>query len=421
MKTILLYSLVVYCFLFGILGREVGGFSYGLLFEGIIIITWIAAFINTPKEDWASLKSELFFLFIFWFLISVLEVVNPGASVMGWLMEIRSVALYPVLAIPLGLLIFKENRNLDIFIIIVVLCSTLAALNGIKQLHYRPWPGEQRFLDQGGYITHILWGRLRVFSFYGDAGQFGASQAHVGLMALILALGPFRKSVKISFFVCAMLMLYGMLISGTRGALFALVVGAFVAIMLSKKFKVLIVGGLITMSFLFVLKYTHIGNGNYQIYRLRSALNPEDPSLNLRFNTQRTLREYMSTRPFGGGLGVIGGNGSAYNDGTYLASVQPDSYFVKVWAMYGIVGLTIWLGIMLYILGKCCGIVWKIEDPGLKIKMIALTSGFAGILFCSYGNEVINNMPSSLAVCLSWTLIFASPKLEQSDKSDLLT
>jgi hypothetical protein len=421
MKPTLLYALVFYCFLFGILGREVGGFSYGLLIEGILLISWIAAFVKTPREDWASLKSELFFLFIIWFFISVAEVMNPGASVMGWLMEIRSVALYPVLVIPLGLLVFKENRHLDVFLLIVIACSTLAALNGIKQLHYRPWPGEQRFLDQGGYITHILWGRLRVFSFYGDAGQFGASQAHVGLMALILALGPFRKSVKIGFLVCASLMLYGMLISGTRGALFALVVGAFVAIFLSKKFKVLLLGGMVTLSFLFFLKYTHIANGNYQIYRLRSALNPEDPSLNVRFNTQRNLREYMSTRPFGGGLGVIGANGTAYNDGTYLASVQPDSYFVKVWAMYGIVGLTIWLCIMLYILGKCCGLVWKIEDPALKIKMIALTSGAAGILFCSYGNEVINNMPSSLAVCLSWVFVFLSPKLEKAEKSNLLT
>ncbi|RYD69093.1 MAG: O-antigen ligase domain-containing protein, partial [Sphingobacteriales bacterium] len=150
-------------------------------------------------------------------------------------------------------------------------------------------------------------------------------------------------------------------------------------------------------------------------------LNPDDPSLHVRLNTQAALREYMSSRPFGGGLGVIGANGMQYNSDRYLSTVQPDSYFVKIWAMYGIVGLIIWLGIMLYIFGKCCGIVWNLPDGGLKIKMIALTAGFAGILFCSYGNEVINTMPSSIVVYLSWVFVFISPQLAKQEKSLLLS
>ncbi len=215
-------------------------------------------------------------------------------------------------------------------------------------------------------------------------------------------------------------MFYSMLISGTRGALFALVVGGFVAIILFKKIKPIILGGVILLGFLFFLKFTHIGDGNYQIFRLRTALDPQDPSLNVRLTTQRNLREYMSSRPFGGGLGVIGYN-SRFNQGQYLATVPPDSYFVKVWAMYGIVGLTIWLGIMMYILGKCCGIVWKIEDRSLKVKAIALTAGYAGILFCSYGNEVINIYPffySSL--CFMESFVLMTPELEKAPKSNLL-
>lgn len=421
MRTYLLYALVIYCFIFGILGREIGGMPYGTLIEGIALITWISVIISTPKDHWKSLNTDLVYLFLFWLFISICQVVNPGASFTGWMQEIRSAALYPCLIVPLGFLIFRENKDLDIFLIIIIAFSTLAAINGIKQLYIGPSPGEQRFLDQGGAVTHVLWGRLRVFSFYSDAGQFGASQAHLGLLSLILALGPFKKWKRLLLFCCSLAMLYGMLISGTRGALFALIVGVFVAIFLSRKFKVLLLGGFLAVSFLFVLKFTHIGNGNYQIYRLRSALNPEDPSLNVRFNTQRALREYMSTRPFGGGLGVIGANGTLYNQDKYLSTVQPDSYFVKVWAMYGIVGLTIWLSIMMYILGKCCGIVWRIKDEELKIKMIALTSGYAGILFCSYGNEVINTMPSSIVVYLSWVFIFMSPILEKKEKSNLLT
>src|SRR5690606_31089141 len=117
--------------------------------------------------------------------------------------------------------------------------------------------------------------------------------------------------------------------------------------------------------------------------------------------------------PFGGGLGTIGYLGEQYNPGTYLASLPPDSYWVKVWAMYGNVGFTIWFCIMLYILGRCCGIAWVTKDKGLHVKLIALTAGYAGTLFCSYGNEVMNNQPSFAIMLMSWCLIFLGPKFDQ--------
>lgn len=420
MRTALLYILIVFCFTFGILSREIGGLPYGILIEVLLLITWIVVIITVPKDHWRSANRDIVYLLIFWFIYSVIQVINPGASPRGWLQEIRSTALYPFLMVPLGFLIFRENKHLDSFLVLIIVLSTLASLNGIKQLYIGPSKGEQLFLDSGGSVTHVLWGRLRVFSFYSDAGQFGASQAQIGIMTLILSLSDIKLWKRVLLISCSGLMIYGMLISGTRGALFAIIVGGFVAVLLSKKFKVLILGGILALSFLFVLKFTYLGNSNYQIYRLRSALDPNDPSLNVRFINQRKLREYMSSHPFGGGLGVIGANGTKYNQDKYLSTVQPDSYFVKVWAMYGIVGLTIWLGIMMYIMGKSFGIIWKLEDGNLKIKMIALASGYAGVLFCSYGNEVINTMPSSIVVYLSWVFLYNSRTLQSLPKSSLL-
>lgn len=417
-----LYVLIGYCFTLPIFGREIGGdLPYGTLIEVFIAFSYLIALLKVPKEEWRVVKSDLFYLMLFWFVLSFLEVANPaGASVMGWLQEIRSAALYPLLIVPITYLFFDSNKDVNTFFKLVIFFSVLGAINGIKQLYIGPSAGEQRFLDEGGAITHILFGQLRVFSFYSEAGQFGASQAHVGLMALILAMGPFKWWKRVLLLIFAMLLLYGMLISGTRGALFCLVTGVFLAILLSKQVKVIVIGGAIAVSALLILKFTFIGNGNYQIYRLRTALDPTDASFNVRLNTQKLLTEYMSTRPFGGGLGVLGAWGAKYNQDKFLSTVPPDSYWVKVWAMYGIVGFTIWLGIMMYILGKCCGIVWNLKDPALKIKMIALTSGFAGILFCSYGNEVINTMPSSIIVYMSWVFVFISPKLDEDLKPGLI-
>lgn len=416
----IVWVLVCFIFTFMILTREIGGGPFGIMQEGIMILGCLTLIFSPNEQNWKILNNDLCLLMLTWLIISILEIANPaGASVQGWLQEIRAAALYPFLVVVIAFLVLKRNSDLNVFLGLIIGFSLLAAFNGIKQLYIGLSPGEQRFIDEGGYVTHILFGRLRVFSFYSDAGQFGASQAHIGLIALILSLGPFKMWKRVLLFVTSLILLYGMLISGTRGAIFALIVGVFVALVLSKKFKVMIVGGLIACSFLFVLKYTYIGNSNYEIYRLRTAFDPKEASFNVRITNQQILRDYLSTRPLGGGLGVIGVWGLEYNRDKFLSTIAPDSYWVKVWAMYGIVGFIIWFGIMMYILGKCCGIVWNIRDEGLKIKLIALTSGFAGILICSYGNEVINTAPSSYIVYISWVFVFLGPKFEEELREKL--
>ena len=419
MQRFLIFFLVSYCFLFFIIAREVGGLPIGLFIDSLFFIILLTAIFSSSTEDWRSLHVDIFYLLLLWLIISLLEGFNPGSSTEGWINEIRSTAIYPFFAVMLGLIIFKTQKDLDVAIILFIGLSTLASLNGLKQLYIGLSPGEQTFLKDNA-STHLLWGRLRVFSFYSDAGQFGASQAHIGLMALIIALAPMKTWKRLALAACGIINIYGMLISGTRGALFAVIVGGFVAIVLSKNFKVLLFGGFMAVMFLFVLKFTHIGDSNYQIYRLRSALNPEDASLNARFINQQNLKAYMDDLPFGAGPGVTGYYGGIYNADKYLSKVPPDSYYVKIWMMYGVFGLTIWFCIMMYIIGSCCGMVWNIQNKILKTKLIALTAGAAGILFCSYGNEVINLMPTSIVVYLSWVFVYKGKKLDQSKISTLL-
>ncbi|WP_316810254.1 O-antigen ligase family protein [Pedobacter heparinus] len=413
-KSILFLSLI-YAFIVKLFTRQLNlDLPADIIALSLPLFGLFLTIFKPSSQDWEGLRSDLFYIILAWFIICILEVFNPaGASVDGWLREIVPVALIPLLIVTLSLLALRTNKDLNKFLIVIIGLSTAAALYGAKQLHFGLSTGDQRFLDQGGSITHLLWGRLRVFSIYSEAAQFGSSQAHIGLLSLILALGPFNKKIKILLFICSALMFYGMLISGTRGAFFAVISGGLIAILLSKKFKVLFLGGIVGICFVCFLKFTTIGNGNYNIYRFRSALNPDDPSLNVRFNSQKLLRDYMDSRPLGGGLGVIGYYGMKYNSDKFLSKVQPDSYWVKIWAMTGIVGFVIWFGMMTFILGKCCGIVWKIEDEALRVKGIAITSGIGGILFCSYGNEIMNTIPSSIIIYMSWVLVYKMPKIDR--------
>jgi O-antigen ligase len=259
---------------------------------------------------------------------------------------------------------------------------------------------------------------------YSDAGQFGASQAILAVIALVLAMGPFTFTKRILFFALALIFLYGMGISGTRGALFALASGIGFALFLSKNFKVLIIGSAFALGGFVVLKYTTIGESSFQIQRLRSALDPNDASFHVRLDNQKKIEFLLRDQPFGAGLGMSGMNGTTYNPDKPIANVQPDSYWVKVWVMYGIVGLLIWFAMVSYIIGKCSGIIWKLKHPQLRTKMIALAAGSVACFISSYGNEVMNAMPSSVILYLSWSFIFVAPELDEqltSEKHDFLT
>lgn len=405
------WSYVIYCFYVIFLIRHYDFFRFGNLTDILLIIPWIAMLFNVEKYDWSSLKEDYVYLVGVWGIVNLLQILNPeGASLMGWLHEVRFTLLNWLFIAPLAFILLNSRRDLNIFLVVIVALSVISTLYGMKQLFLGVSSAEEAWL--AGSPTHRIFGQLRVFSFFSDAGQFGASQAHIGLISLILAFGPLAGWKRIVLFVCAAILLYGMLISGTRGALFALVSGGVVAVLLSKKFKIFLIGSALMLCFVGFLKYTTIGQGHYEIRRLRSALNPEDASLNVRFENQQRLRAILANKPFGGGVGVSGANGIIYNSDKVLSTIPPDSYWVKVWVMYGITGFTIWFAINMYIIGKCCGTVWNIRDEALRVKLIALTAGTVGIFVCSYGNEVINGYPSSLIVYMSWGLVLNARKFD---------
>lgn len=408
-------AFISYCFAIMVLARHIPNIPFGLGMEALLLLTWLAVvFHQSGRYSWRLLRNDLCKLTLAWFILNVLELGNPaGASPVGWFFEMRGTTLYWLLTVPLAFLLFNSRRDLRHFLGLIIGLSVLGSLYGIKQHVLGVDNMEQAWLNAGAYRTHVLWGQLRIFSTYSEAAQFGSSQGHIGLICLILALGPYATWKRVLLGCAALLLFYGMLISGTRGALVVVVVGSFIYLALSKKVKVLLIGTLLAATALGMLKYTYIGNGNADIVRLRTSLNPNEPSLQIRLQNQVVLREYLASRPLGGGVGSIGMWGITYNPGNFLSTIAPDSYYVKVWAEYGIIGFLIWLGISLYILGKCCGIVWNIRDPGLRQQLLALTAGYGGILVCSYGNEIMNQMPSAMIIYISWVFVFLGPKLDQ--------
>ncbi len=407
-----LISYIIYCFLLPGIVRHIPGPQFGLLVDALLILTWLGVIFNRGKRfRFRYLNNDLIWLGVVWFFITVLEIVNPAhPNIIGWLQEMRSTTLYWVLTVPLAMMIFNKKSDIFLFLDIIVVLSLLGALYGMKQLYIGVDGAEHSWLEGGANRTHVLFGKLRVFSYYAEAAQFGASQAQLAVMCFIIAVGPHSKARRMWYGIAAICIFYGMLISGTRGALGGLVAGGFIFLLLSKQVKILILGGIVGFCFIGFLKFTNIGDGNDQIRRLRSATDPNDASLQVRLINQRTLSNSLASKPFGTGVGTIGMWGVTYNKHINTSEIPPDSYFVKVWAMYGIVGFILWFGIMLYILGKSAGITWNTRDPAIRNQLCALSAGFGANLLCSYGNEVMNTMPSSAILYLSWALIWMSTR-----------
>lgn len=406
-----LIAFILYSFFMPVIGRHLEGVQVGLGIDALLVLTWLGViFYRGNKYRFRHLNNDLVWLAVVWFTLTVLQIGNPARpSIVGWLQEMRSIALYWIMVVPLTMLVFNKKSDLFLFLDIVILVSFLGALHGMKQLYIGLDESEKAFLESHR-STHWLFGKLRVFSFYQEAAQFGASQASIAIMCFVLVTGPHSTIRRMCYLVAGVFIFYGMLLSGTRGALGGIVGGGFVFLVLSKQVKIIILGGMIGLGFIGMLKFTTIGSGNDQIKRMRSGTNPNDPSFQLRMINQRALSNMLSSKPLGTGVGTIGMWGVKYNKHIPTAKIPPDSLYVKLWAMYGITGFILWLGIMLYVLGKAGGMIWNTRDPVMRNQLTALTATFAGVLLCSYGNEVMNVLPSTAIVFMSWALIWMSPR-----------
>lgn len=421
----LLSVFIVEFFVLG-LGRYIQGIPLGLTVDGLLILTYLALFFKyfNEKIDWSPANNILTYLALMWFGYALLQIVNPEAlSRMAWFYAMRGVSLYMLLTIPLVFILWRNPKDIERFLLLWAVFSIVGTLKGLSQKIFGVDPWEQAWLDSGGAITHVLFGKLRIFSFYTDAGQFGAAQGHAGVVFLILFL-VYKDKIhllkRFLFLLAGLLGLYGMLISGTRGAIAVPIAGFFLYLILTKNIKILAFGIVLGLSIFFVIKYTTIGNQNADIRRLRSAFDPNDPSLQTRLNNQKIIKTYLSSRPFGGGIGSSGAWGQRFSPHGFLSNVATDSWYVVIWAEQGIIGLILHLMILFFIVLKSSYfIMFRIRDELLKGQMMALACGILGVMGASYGNAVLGQMPTGIIMYISMAFLFMSPSFDailQNDK-----
>jgi len=392
----------------------------GLTVDALLFLTLLAVIFSqfNQKVEWKNAGTDYTYFVIIWFAMTLFQLINPEAvSREAWFYAMRGQAFYLVLTVPLVYLVFNKPRDLQLLITLCAWFTLLAVAKGLMQKYMGVDRWEQVWLNQpGNRSTHILFGQLRVFSFYSDAGTFGGSMGYFGVIFTVLGIHEDVKRRKYFYYIVAIAALYAMLISGTRSAIAAPIMGFALYTILSKRFKVMFLVGSILFVIFFILKYTMIGQGNYDIRRMRSAFAEDNASLNVRQENRKLFAEYLQTRPFGGGIGSSGNWGLRFSPGTFLAETATDGWYIQIWAEQGIVGITFYLIMIVYFFAKSVFLIFfRLKKPENIHKAIAFVSGMAGLMVTSYSASSLGQMPNTIIVAASVTLISLMPKWEKNE------
>jgi hypothetical protein len=390
---------------------------WGLSIDALLLLCWASIFFKAFNEKipFQKAKNSLTLVASIWYGYIFLQLLNPeAASREAWFYAMRGLAFYQFLIIPLAFILLDHPKYLFTMIRLWAVFAMLAVLKGIMQKHYGFDPFEQRWLDQGGALTHIIMSGTRYFSFFSDAGNYGAHMAMVGVVFSIIGLHSPKTGNKIIFFIVALAAFYGMLISGTRGALAVPAAGFLLYTVISKRMKIFIPSIILLIGIYSFLKFTTIAQNVNEVRRMRSALDPNDPSLQVRLANQKILKGYLASRPVGGGIGSSGNWGQRFAPNTFLANVPTDSWYVMIWAETGIVGLYLHICILLFMVGKSMWIIMaKLKNTDLIYPLAGLLAGAFGIMVASYGNGLLGQMPNGIIIYLSMAIIWMAPGWEK--------
>lgn len=415
----LIYGIWIVGFLISLFGRYLPGVPFGLSVDFFLVFL-IVVFIFHHHVKWeGSFFTNPYILSMFiWLLYTIVELANPLAiSKTAWFYANRGLSMYPIFIAVLTIYVARHHsKSLQVFLIIWAVFSLFGTLWGMKQLFLGVSATEHRWLMNGAASTHILFGKLRIFSYYSDAAQFGASQAHTGLVFGLIGIFPGKLKYRWLYLLVAALSFYGMLISGTRGALAIPALGGMVYLILTKNFKILSIGilaGLLAFGF---LKYTTIGQSNYQINRMRTALDPDDPSLRVRKERNQVLSHYMADKPLGGGIGSAGFWGKRFTPGTFLAELGTDGHYTRIWMESGIIGLYLYLGMLGTIALVFGWKLWRMPDGLERQTFMGFYTAYIGLCMASYTNGLMVQNPTGPLLFSSLAFIFIGTRSAVSKK-----
>lgn len=394
-------------------------FQFGVVLDAIAGLTFVLMLItDSTRKDWSHLKNPITYFYIFIVVYQLLQVFNPNAiSFLGWLVAFRgNTSFLLFFAFYALFLSFDEVRK---FTILWLLLAAIVAVYGIWQEVVGLNTQELRWVysNPGRTDLLVIWGHLRKFSFLSDPSIFGLFMAFSALASLILALGPYRGTIRLLLLVAGGMMLVSMSFSGTRTAFAMVAVGVVFYIILTlrsrRTFLVMLFVGAGAAAILFGPFY------GGTIKRIRSTFALEkDASMNVRDKKRIRLQEYVRSHPIGGGLNTTGINGLKYSQGHELAEGwDPDSGYLLTALELGWIGLVLGMVFFFAVVMQGINNYFSINDPLLQNFTLAYLVPFFALSVAHFTQDAMFQKPVYLVIIATYALMLTLPTYRRGAKT----
>ncbi len=391
-----------------------------LIDEAIELLLLGVAIIDSRRTPQFGRAANLMLLAILiWSGFCVIEMFNDtcglGYNFTAWFTGARLMALHLLWIILVFSIYVNSPKTLITYLRIWACLSLFSAFWTWKMINIGLTPQETGFLYGAGQRTHLLQAGtlIRYWSTFTDAANYGCHAAAAAVAFLVFGIMSKIPKDKIFFILVSIAVVWGMFQSGTRTAIFCMIGGFAVFLVLSKSVKIMVPSAIAGAIFLFILIFTNIGNGNQQIRRMRSAFNKDDASANVRDVNKAAIAKYMKDAPWGIGIGMYTENIPARNKFKLLSEIPPDSEYVFVWVRTGPIGVTVFaFCMMLMLFGASYVVMFKLKNRTLVGIGAGLCSAFAAIQLGGYANQVIYQYPNGVTFFGGLAIVYILPYLE---------
>ena len=354
-----------------------------------------------------------------WFGFCIVEIFNDtcglGININAWFTGARLMALHLFWILIVFSIYITSPQILIRYLKLWAFLSLFSVFWTWKMAYVGLTSAENSFLYGAGMNTHLLQAGtlIRYWSTFSDAANYGCNAASSALAFLIFGITSKIKKDKIFFILVSIAVIWGMFQSGTRTAIFCMIGGFAVFLVLSKSFRIMIPSAIIGAIFLLLLIFTNFGNSNQQIRRMRSAFDRKDASANVRDINKAAIAKYMKDAPWGIGIGMYTDDIPRWNKFKLLSEIPPDSEYVFIWVRTGPIGVSIFACCMIIMLaGASYVILFKLKNQTLIGIGAGLCAAFTSIQLGGYANQVIYQYPNGVTFFGGMAIVFILPYLE---------
>lgn len=400
---------------------DVTGIS--VLMDALLLSELLILFIHSVLAKtihWKYALNTLSAVTFLWMIYCIAEVINPSGVFEAWVLS-RGLVFNGFIITLIASVVVVRFKQVRVILMLYSIFTLFAVFKALMQKYWGFDFAEKQWLDSGGAKTHIIATGARYFSFFTDAGNLGSNMGAAATIFAIIVFYVQEKGLKIYFLIVALLSIYVMMMSGTRGAMIVPLGGLTLYAITSKNFKALIGGGLLLILIYGFFAFTYIGQSDPMIRRMRTSFNPsEDASYNVRSENKRKLGEHLKNKPFGEGLGLAGVENQKMSY-RFTTQIPHDSWYVKLWVETGIVGLLLYIAGLVAVVINCAYVVmFKIRSKEVKGTLTAMLCGVFGLMLSAYGNAFFGQYPTMIIVFVFLSIIMNGKIIDKSVSAETI-